>query len=86
MPETDNDAAFVIAAFRSMSAVMLMAPRALVAPRVSALSLPKITTAVVPLSLASRSMVNARAVSPSELMVPLKVMLPMPTRCAHLPM
>ena len=41
----------------------------------SAVALPKITSAVVPLSLLSKSMVNALLVASSELTVPLKVML-----------
>ena len=76
VPETDRLAAEVMAAFKSMSPVMLMAPSGLVAPKVSAVALPKMTSAVMDSASAPfKSMVSARAVSPSELMVPLKVML-----------
>ena len=75
VPDTDKLAAEVIAAFRSRSPVMLIAPSGLVAPKVSAVALPKMTSAVVPSLLPSRLMVNARALTPSESMVPLKVML-----------
>ena len=42
-------AAEVMAAVRSMSPVMMIAPSGFVAPKVSAVASPKITSAVVPL-------------------------------------
>ena len=80
VPETAMDVApavapLPIAAFKSKSPVISIAPRSYNTPIVSAVAFPKITSAVVPLSLLSKSMVNALLVASSELTVPLKVML-----------
>jgi len=64
VPETDIEVApavppLPIAAFKSKSPVIWIAPRSYVTPIVSAVAFPKITSAVVPLLLLSKSMVNA---------------------------
>ena len=59
VPETDKDVApavapLPIAAFKSKSPVIWIAPRSYVTPIVSAVAFPKITSALVPPPLPSR--------------------------------